>query len=190
MSHLTLANGHRASFHSHNHLPFISMTRFSSLAACALALMQPLVSAVPIACLNGICPVTRRDLSPHTVASELGPLLSNSSAIFGPNDTRWQDATHRYQAYSPPDIQLVVEPGSEDDIPKIVSLHQHLAVSQLTSVDSICQQQQHCFPYSEPWSWLDQDSGSVPRYANQHGATQQNHHQRRRRDCMVPGWNI
>ncbi|KAI1499778.1 hypothetical protein F5X99DRAFT_410695 [Biscogniauxia marginata] len=96
------------------------MTRFFNFAASSLILLQSLVAASPLACLNGICPYTRTNLTVDIVAQELGPQLSNTSNIFGPSDSRWADATARYQDYNKPNIQLVVEPGREEDIPKIV----------------------------------------------------------------------
>ena len=97
------------------------MTRFSRLAACGLALLQSLVAACGLLYPNGQCSFTRRDLTPEQAQRELGPLLSNTSSIFGPSDPRWLDATERYQLYAVPDIQMVVQPRLESDIPTIVS---------------------------------------------------------------------
>jgi hypothetical protein len=63
---------------------------------------------------------TRRDLSPGTVAKELGPRLSNGSAIFGPSDGRWDNATERWNTVDAPKIVIVVEVGKESDVAKVV----------------------------------------------------------------------
>lgn len=55
------------------------------------------------------------------VAQDLRQLLSPRSAVFSSEDARWPKATQRYQAYALPNPQLVIEPGHESDIPKIVS---------------------------------------------------------------------
>ena len=122
------------------------MTRFSRLAACGLVLLQPLAANCDLAfqqplvaasdlelqqplaaaCAlsdpDSLCSSTRRDLTPEQAQRELGPLLSNTSSIFGPSDPRWLDATERYQLYAVPDIQMVVQPRLESDIPKIVGV--------------------------------------------------------------------
>lgn len=97
------------------------MARLYILAAFGLLLLQSLASASPQSCFDGLCSFTRRDLSPQQVARELGPKLSNSSSIYGPSDPRFANETARYQAYQPPVIKMVVQPGSESDIPIIVS---------------------------------------------------------------------
>ncbi|PYH77480.1 FAD binding domain-containing protein [Aspergillus uvarum CBS 121591] len=64
--------------------------------------------------------LTRRDLSVSQVSRELGALVSNTTAIFGPSDPRWENATERYTTFAPPTIELVVQPGLESDIPIII----------------------------------------------------------------------
>ena len=98
------------------------MTRFSGFAAFGLLLFQSLVTASPQPCLDGLCSVTRLNITSQQVARELGPLLSHNSSIFGPDDPRFANTTARYQAYQPPTIKMVVQPGCEADIPKIVSI--------------------------------------------------------------------
>ncbi|QSZ36214.1 hypothetical protein DSL72_007340 [Monilinia vaccinii-corymbosi] len=96
------------------------MIKLSNFAAFGLLLLQSLVTAAPQACLDGLCSVTRGNLSTTQVSRELGPQLSRGSNIFGPDDPRFLNETARYQAYKPPVIRLVVQPASEADIPKIV----------------------------------------------------------------------
>lgn len=59
-------------------------------------------------------------LTPATISTQLGPKLSANSSIFAQNDTRWFNATERWQAYQQPDFLVVVEPAKESDIPIIV----------------------------------------------------------------------
>ncbi|KAF7863838.1 hypothetical protein EAF04_006803 [Stromatinia cepivora] len=96
------------------------MTRFSSFATFGLLLLQSLVTASPQPCLDGLCSFTRSNLSAQQVSHELGPKLSGNSSIYGPDDPRFANETARYQAYKPPVIRLVIQPGSEADIPTIV----------------------------------------------------------------------
>ncbi|ETS86666.1 hypothetical protein PFICI_00494 [Pestalotiopsis fici W106-1] len=96
------------------------MTRFSALVACGLALFQPLALASALLPRDGYQYYTRHNLTVQQVQSELGPLLSQNASIFGPNDTRWENATERYQMYAVPDIKMVVRPGMEDDVAIVV----------------------------------------------------------------------
>ena len=96
------------------------MAPLSSLAVCGLILLQSLAAANAIQFPDTQHGFTTRRLTPVQAQLELGPLLSNNSSIFGPNDSRWPNATERYQNYAPPHIQLVVQPGLESDIPTIV----------------------------------------------------------------------
>lgn len=58
---------------------------------------------------------------PSEVIEQLGPLLSNNSIITSPNDVKFANETERYNTIVQPKIQLVVQPGQESDISKIVS---------------------------------------------------------------------
>ncbi|KAL4809572.1 hypothetical protein BDV18DRAFT_157323 [Aspergillus unguis] len=62
----------------------------------------------------------RDTFSVSTVSQDLRHLISPHSAIFGPDDNRWENATERYTTSSVPDIQLVVRPALEGDVPIIV----------------------------------------------------------------------
>lgn len=64
---------------------------------------------------------SRRDLNAHTVQLELGPLLSNTSTIFGPDSPKWANATHRFNIFSRPDVEVIAVPGKEADVSTIVS---------------------------------------------------------------------
>ena len=89
------------------------MTPLSRIVFCGLfSLLQPLV-------LAGGYYYKSLALSPR---HELETLLSDTSSVFGRSDARWANATERYQDYAPPQVQLVVQPGVESDIPKIVSI--------------------------------------------------------------------
>ncbi|KAK4194559.1 hypothetical protein QBC40DRAFT_259878 [Triangularia verruculosa] len=63
---------------------------------------------------------TRADLNSNTVRRELGSRLSSGTLIFGPNDERFAGATARWNMFAPPQIQVVIQPGAESDVSKIV----------------------------------------------------------------------
>jgi FAD/FMN-containing dehydrogenase len=54
------------------------------------------------------------------VRSELGPLLSSQASIFGPDDGRWATTTERYSTLGKPEVHVVVQAGTEDDVASIV----------------------------------------------------------------------
>ena len=96
------------------------------LAAYSLVLLQALVAGFPLAHTDvpryfKPNPITRRDLTPNTVISELGPRLSQGTLIFGPSSPAFANATSRWITYIQPDIEVVVEVGAESDISKVVS---------------------------------------------------------------------
>ena len=96
------------------------MALLSSLAVCGLILLQPLAAADDVCFPDTQHVFTTRGSTPIRAQHELGRLLSNDSSIFGPNDSRWPNATERYQNSAPPHILLVVQPGLETDIPTTV----------------------------------------------------------------------
>ncbi|GJC88562.1 FAD-linked oxidoreductase chyH [Colletotrichum liriopes] len=63
---------------------------------------------------------TRRDLNSTQIQHELGGQVSNTTLIFGPDDDRFYNATSRWSDFSRPNVQVVIEPGSESDVAKIV----------------------------------------------------------------------
>ncbi|KAI9154971.1 FAD-linked oxidoreductase virI [Paramyrothecium foliicola] len=63
---------------------------------------------------------TRRDISVTVVQRELGKVLSKKATIFGPTSPDWAEATERWNTYAMPDIEIVVRPGLESDVSKIV----------------------------------------------------------------------
>ncbi|XXG99914.1 hypothetical protein Hte_006255 [Hypoxylon texense] len=65
-------------------------------------------------------PRSRPNLNSTQVQLELGPLVSNTTVIFGPDDGRYPNATSRWNDFAAPHIQVVVEPGQESDVPIIV----------------------------------------------------------------------
>ena len=103
------------------------------LAVYGLALLQPLTAAYDICFPDTQLVYTPRGLTPLQAQLELGPLLSNTSSIFGPTDPRWANATTRYQNYARPYLQLVVQPGLESDIPTIVRVTMSLVKVYLNS---------------------------------------------------------
>lgn len=97
-----------------------SMNRFNCLAICGLALLQALVAGINVPYYFQPAHFTRRDLSVTKVQRELGPLLSKTSAIFGPSDARYDNVTERWDAFLTPDVEIVAQAGQESDISVIV----------------------------------------------------------------------
>lgn len=62
----------------------------------------------------------QHNLTSTSIITQLGPMLSSDAAIYAHNDERWENATSRWQSYSSPDFTVVVEAGTEDDVPVIV----------------------------------------------------------------------
>ncbi|KAK1143241.1 hypothetical protein N8T08_006941 [Aspergillus melleus] len=96
------------------------MRLLPQLLAGGLALLQSLVAGTPVPEYFENAPVTRRDLSVQKVEAELGRVLSRGTTIFGPSDSGWDEAVERYNTFARPDIQIVVQPGKESDISRIV----------------------------------------------------------------------
>lgn len=97
------------------------MVQISNLWSFGLAAMVSLAAAAPKDCLDGLCLRTRANLSPLQVSRELGPLISNASSVFGPSDSRWANATARYQQYAAPKFTVAVQVARESDVAVIVS---------------------------------------------------------------------
>ncbi|GAP88449.1 putative 6-hydroxy-D-nicotine oxidase [Rosellinia necatrix] len=91
-----------------------------------LAVFSAVVSGSPIAPEISVpryfqrSPSTPAVISLDQVQNDLGRLMSNSSLIFGPSSDAYSEATDRWNTYSKPDIQVVVEVGQESDIAQVV----------------------------------------------------------------------
>jgi len=81
-----------------------NMVQFNFLVACGLALLPslPLAVALPRSCPDGLCLVTRANVTSVQIQRELGVLVSSGSKIYGSNSTAFGNLTSRYQAYMPP----------------------------------------------------------------------------------------
>lgn len=99
------------------------MVRLYHLAVCSISVLQPLASTFDISWnfWKQLYGSTGAKLAVEQVALELGPQLSDGSAIFGPHDSRWKNTTERYDPYMQPQFRMVVQPSRESDIVKIVS---------------------------------------------------------------------
>lgn len=64
--------------------------------------------------------ITPRDLSNAQVQRDLGSRLSNTTTIIGATSNDFTAATVRWSDFHQPTIQIVVEPGKESDVSKIV----------------------------------------------------------------------
>ncbi|KAK7913843.1 FAD binding domain-containing protein [Apiospora marii] len=94
------------------------------LLVWGLILLRAFVAASPVALNTPYYfqrdAVTRAELPLATIQQELGSLLSPESVVIFLSDARWNEVTRRWRTTAPPDVQVVVQPGSEDDVPEIV----------------------------------------------------------------------
>ncbi|KEY64676.1 hypothetical protein S7711_02876 [Stachybotrys chartarum IBT 7711] len=99
------------------------MGQLKFLAVCGLTLSSflPQAVAAPHSCPDGLCLVTRTNVSNDQVSRELGPLLSCGAKIFGPEDPNFAESTTRFQAFQPPNIELVVQVARERDVSTAIS---------------------------------------------------------------------
>ncbi|PFH62259.1 hypothetical protein XA68_14390 [Ophiocordyceps unilateralis] len=101
------------------------MNRIAQTAALWLALVGTLVAGSPLHASKfpryfQRSPFTRRDLSIVQVQYELGAVLSNGTAIFGPRSSAWGNATERWNTFAMPHIEIVIEVKTEADVSKVV----------------------------------------------------------------------
>lgn len=96
------------------------MKTFVSLVY-SLALLQKLVVGASIPRHFQRFPTTRYQLNATQVQRELGNQISNTTVIFGPDDSRYNESTARWSIFAKPRIQIVVEPGQASDVSQIVS---------------------------------------------------------------------
>lgn len=87
---------------------------------CSVAIFQTFAAAASIPRYFDRFPTTPRKLQSIKVQRELGSQLSNTTVIFGPDDSRFIAATARWGDFAVPQIQLVIEPGQESDVSTIV----------------------------------------------------------------------
>ncbi|PHH80589.1 hypothetical protein CDD80_848 [Ophiocordyceps camponoti-rufipedis] len=101
------------------------MNHMARIAALALALLGTFVTAAPFGASTvpryfQASPYTRRGLSVVQVQYELGAIVSNGTAIFGPRSSAWANATERWNTFDVPHIEIVVEVKTEADVSKVV----------------------------------------------------------------------
>ncbi|KDN59786.1 hypothetical protein CSUB01_10237 [Colletotrichum sublineola] len=63
---------------------------------------------------------TRKQLDTNQARAELGGRLSKEAVIFGPEDPRFHNATSKWNSMLVPQVKVVVFPGRESDVSKIV----------------------------------------------------------------------
>lgn len=90
---------------------------------CSLAGLISLAAGASIPRHFERAPVTRPNLNSNQVQRELGGRVSKATTIYGPTDDRYDQATARWNTFAVPQIQVVIEPGEESDVAKIVSRH-------------------------------------------------------------------
>lgn len=86
------------------------------------ALWLPFATSVAVPRYFQKTPWTRRDLPVGVVEEELAAIISPESLIFGPEDSRFVNATERHSTHAIPRVEVVVVPATEDDVPLVVSL--------------------------------------------------------------------
>ncbi|KAH7323177.1 hypothetical protein B0I35DRAFT_468063 [Stachybotrys elegans] len=94
-----------------------------SLLACSLLALPALVAGSPLPPPLSYFrrnPITRREINDATVRRELGPLLSNGTLMYGPEQTAFDTMTERWNRFVEPDVRVVVVPFVESDVAKIV----------------------------------------------------------------------
>ncbi|KAG9234591.1 hypothetical protein BJ875DRAFT_509324 [Amylocarpus encephaloides] len=82
------------------------------------------------------------NLSSRQIQRELGRQLSKTTSILGQNDNRFENSIVRWDVVAVPRIQVVIEPGQESDIPKIVKYCNR------NNVDFLTYNRGHGFPIS------------------------------------------
>lgn len=108
------------------------MRSFSFLATSSIALIQSAGASCMLLTSDGYLQHTRRSINVQ-VQEELASAISQNSTITSPCDSNWLNATERYMQNVQPQVQLVVRPGIEDDVAKIVSILISIAVTILIS---------------------------------------------------------
>ncbi|RAH42320.1 FAD-binding domain-containing protein [Aspergillus brunneoviolaceus CBS 621.78] len=105
------------------------MVHFLCATACALSVLSQLGTACTVRTSSAPSTLVNRDWTAAEIAPRLGPLLSEGSSIFGPTDSRWASATERYDTYTEPHVEVVVQPGQESDIPIIIEFANNNSIS-------------------------------------------------------------
>ncbi|KAK0615698.1 hypothetical protein B0T17DRAFT_538844 [Bombardia bombarda] len=105
------------------------MVRLLTLAAHTLALLKAAATATATpdvaGCPDSDCsfsqvPLTQANLTASKVQQDLGPLLSKKTNIYGSDDSRYEHAIGRWQAFAAPQFTVIVEVAAEDDVSKVV----------------------------------------------------------------------
>lgn len=87
-------------------MQWVSLFCAGLFAVSAVALPYPFSVATQTAAL------VRRD----DIQTELGPQLSQNASIYFPGSSDFARATERWSTYAQPNISVVVQPGSEEDV--------------------------------------------------------------------------
>jgi hypothetical protein len=87
------------------------------------AVLQTLAAGAAVPSYFQRHPLTRRAITSAEVERELGPSLSNTTSIYGPNDSFYRNGTSRWNVFARPNVEVIVMPGQESDVAKIVGSH-------------------------------------------------------------------
>lgn len=89
--------------------------KIEAVAALAASAVPASCLSVPVACdLGGICPRGDADLQ------ELGGKLSSTGKIYFPGSTEFEQASTRWSVLDAPKVNVVVVPGTENDVVETV----------------------------------------------------------------------
>lgn len=141
------------------------MRQLSSLAVSSLALMQSIATGLTLPSPEVQIRYMRRSVNAQT-QQELASNISSNSTIIGPTDPNWAYETERYMQNVKPQVQLLVRPGRESDVEKIVCIVISKANIVLTPEGSICKQSQYFVLRSQPRSRLDSKCWPFQRHCN------------------------
>jgi hypothetical protein len=89
--------------------------KIQAVAALAASAVPASCLSMPVACdLGGICPRGDADLK------ELGEKLSSTGKIYFPGSTEFEQASTRWSVLDAPKVNVVVVPGTENDVVETV----------------------------------------------------------------------
>ncbi|KAF2135670.1 uncharacterized protein K452DRAFT_281181 [Aplosporella prunicola CBS 121167] len=97
------------------------------LAVGTILFILPAVFAATYPVLNESAS-TPLNISSADVARQLGPQLSQNASIYAEDDPRFANATSRWQSYSAPNVSVVVEVGTEEDVATTVKFANQIGV--------------------------------------------------------------
>jgi hypothetical protein len=114
------------------YLWYLAVTTLTMLRTSGRGLLACIVAALLATTEASVLPSVFRDFTPRAtkltaeqVGKELIPTLSSTASVYTTGNNKWANATARWNSWAEamPNVQLVIEPGSEADVAKIVSIN-------------------------------------------------------------------